>query len=121
MSKTEETPNSFGLSEPLKQTHAPINEIEIGPQRRKRMPAGRHLDAVKTVLEPPKTPLKFSEQLQTQVKAPEVPNTQSKGSEQSARELQELAFIRDAQIHADSFASKKKLTKKSVKARRIRI
>ena len=87
MSKVEE-PSKAGSCEALKKPLVPTTEIEIGPQRRKRMPAGRHLDAVTTVVEPPKAPLKISEQLQAQLKNPERPASQPKSSEQSSKGLQ---------------------------------
>lgn len=64
-------------NEPWKQRYKPTTELKIGPQRRKRMPAGRHLDAVKTVPEQPKIPLKLSEQLTAHPKNGEQVKAQS--------------------------------------------
>ena len=85
MSKPEEPSSTMtsNFVEPMKQWHKSANELEIGPQRRKRMPAGRHLDAVKTAPEPPQLPLSISEQLQAQLKNSERSNSQSKSTEQS--------------------------------------
>ncbi len=54
--------------DPRKQWCKPTNEPKIGPQRRKRMPAGRHLDAIKTVPEQPTIPVKISEHLKAHTK-----------------------------------------------------
>lgn len=63
--------------DPRKQWCKPTNEPKIGPQRRKRMPAGRHLDAIKTVPEQPNIPVKISEQLEAHTKNAEQLNAQS--------------------------------------------
>ena len=87
MSNSKEAQPQSTMTASLNQSMDPKSEVEFGPQRRKRMPAGRHLDAVKPVSkpasEPPKAPLRISEQLQAQLKNPELPKLQSKGSEQT--------------------------------------
>lgn len=81
MSKSEEPmqlPSTQSSSnEPQNRWYKPTHELNIGPQRRKRMPAGRHLDAIKNVPEQPKIPLKLSEQLKAHSKDAEQLKAQS--------------------------------------------
>ena len=53
------------------------------------MPAGRHLDAGRTVAEEPKSPsFRIPEQLQAQLKKPDLPKQQSRSSDHPKTELQ---------------------------------
>lgn len=89
MSKPEEsTKASTSTENGTKQWYKPSSDIKIGPQRRKRMPAGRHLDVVRTVPEQPKAPLRISDQLKAQLKDPEPAKTHPNVPEQPKAELQ---------------------------------
>jgi len=95
MSKAEEPmqpPSTQSNSnDSRKQWYKPTTELKIGPQRRKRMPAGRHLDAIRTVPEQAKVPTKISEQFkarsqdveqvkaQSQVQVAEQPKARAQG------------------------------------------
>lgn len=92
MSKPEELVKMPAIkptsTEALKPYREPATEPKIGPQRRKRMPAGRHLDAIKTVPEQPKLPTKITEQFNTHLKDLEQAKSQSLVAEQTKTKVQ---------------------------------